>query len=83
MWLWHGSNSATTPEERTMRYCPPYAAAKKTGHLKIDKQGKSPLDAKNKRKRGDVNTGKAGGKRRSLDQWMFVLVRFSNGVLIF
>jgi hypothetical protein len=58
---------ATTPEERTMRYCPPYAAAGKTGCPKIDKQGKSSLDVKNKRKRGDVNTGKAGGKRRSLD----------------
>jgi hypothetical protein len=28
---------------------------------------KSPLEGKNKRKRGDVNTGKAGGKRRSPD----------------
>ena len=56
-----------TPEERIMRYCPPFAAARKTGHPKIDKRRKSPLEGKNKRKRGDVNTGKAGGKRRSPD----------------
>jgi len=57
---------ATTPEG-TMRYCPPYAAARKSGCPKIDKRHKSPLEGKNKRKRGDVNKGKAGGKRRSPD----------------
>ena len=50
-----------------MRYCPPYAAARKTGRPKIDKRHKSPLEGKNKRKRGDVNKGKAGGKMRSPD----------------
>jgi hypothetical protein len=56
-----------TLEDRTMRYCPPYAAARKTGRPKIDKRHKSPLEGKNKRKRGAVNKGKAGGKRRSPD----------------
>jgi len=56
-----------TPEDRTMRYCPPYAAARKTGRPKIDKRLKSPLEGKSKRKRGDANKGKAGGKRRSPD----------------
>ena len=56
-----------TLEDRTMRYCPPYAAARKTGRPKLDKQLKSPLKGKSKRKRGDVNKGKAGGKRRSPD----------------
>jgi hypothetical protein len=57
-----------TPEDRTMRYCPPYAAARKTGHPKLDKWLKSPLEGKSKRKRGDVNKGKqVGGKRRSPD----------------
>ena len=56
-----------TPEDRTMRYCPPYAAARKTGRPKLDKRLKSPLEGKSKRKRGDVNKGKAGGKRRSPD----------------
>jgi hypothetical protein len=50
-----------------MRYCPPYAAARKTGRTKLDKRLKSPLEGKSKRKRGDVNKGKAGGKRRSPD----------------
>ena len=57
---------ATTPEG-TMRYCPPYAAARKTRHPKFSKRHKSPLERKNKRKRGDVNKGKAGGKMRSPD----------------
>ena len=56
-----------TLEDRTMRYCPPYAAARKTGRPKLDKRLKSPLEGKSKRKRGDVNKGKAGGKRRSPD----------------
>jgi hypothetical protein len=49
-----------------VRYCPPYAAVRKTGHPKFDKL-KSPLEGKRKRKRGDVNKGEAGGKRRSPD----------------
>jgi hypothetical protein len=56
-----------TPEDRTMRYCPPYAAARKTGRPKIDKRMKSPMEGKSKRKRGEVNKGKMGGKRRSAD----------------
>jgi hypothetical protein len=50
-----------------MRYCPPYAAARKTGRPKIDKRMKSPMEGKSKRKRGEVNKGKMGGKRRSAD----------------
>ena len=56
-----------TLEDRTMRYCPPYAAARKTGRPKIDKRQKNPLEGKNKRKRGDVKEGKGRGKRRSPD----------------
>ena len=56
-----------TPEDRTMRYCSPYAASRKTGCPKLGKQLKSPLEGKNKRKIGDVNKGRVGGKRRSLD----------------
>ena len=58
---------ATTLEDRTMRYCPPYAAARKAGCPKLDKRLKSPLKGGNKRNRGDVNKGREGGKRRSLD----------------
>ena len=36
-------------------------------HPKINKLHPSPLEGKNKRKRGDVNMGKAGGKRRGPD----------------
>jgi hypothetical protein len=50
-----------------MRYCPPYASARKTGRPKLDKRLKSPLEGKSKRKRGDDNKGKVGGKRRSPD----------------
>ena len=50
-----------------MRYCPPHAAARKTGCPKIDNRHKNPLKGKKKRKRGDVNKGKAGGKRRHPD----------------
>jgi hypothetical protein len=56
-----------TPEDRTMRYCPPYASARKTGRPNLDKRLKSPLEGKSKRKRGDVKKGKVGGKRRSPD----------------
>jgi hypothetical protein len=40
----------TIPEDSAMRYCPPYAAARKAGHPKIDKRIKSPLESKKKRK---------------------------------
>ncbi len=40
----------TFPEDSAMRYCPPYAAAKKAGRLKIDKCIKSLLEGKKKRK---------------------------------
>jgi hypothetical protein len=39
-----------TPEDRAMRYRPPYAAPRKTGRPKIDKRIKSPLEV-NKRER--------------------------------
>ena len=40
----------TFPEDSAMRYCPPYAAAKKAGRPKIDKRIKSPHEGKKKRK---------------------------------
>ena len=40
----------TFPDDAAMRYCPPYAAAKKTGRPKIDKRIKSPLEGTKKRK---------------------------------
>jgi len=40
-----------TPEDAEMRYCPPYAAARKTGRPKKDKRIKSPLEGKKKRKK--------------------------------
>jgi hypothetical protein len=40
-----------TPEVRAMRYCPPYAAPRKTGQPKIDKRIKSPLEVNKKRKK--------------------------------
>ena len=36
-----------------MRYIPPYAVARKTGHPKIAKQIRSPLEEEKKRKRID------------------------------
>ena len=57
-----------------MRYCPPYAAGRKAGRPKNDKQLKSSLEGKSKRKRGEVNKGKTGGKRRSTDKGMFFLL---------
>ncbi len=72
-----------TPEDRVMRYCPPYAAARKTGQSKIEKRIKSPLEVSKKRKKNvrvddlpppkkDKQVGKrggkgGGGKRRSPD----------------
>ena len=40
-----------TPEDRAMRYCPPPAAARKTGWPKIDKRIKSPLEGNKKKKK--------------------------------
>ena len=70
-----------TPEDKTMKYFPPYAAARKTRCPKIDKQTKSPLEGREKRKRidqtvelptakksktsGDDNRGKGVGGKRS------------------
>jgi hypothetical protein len=72
-----------TQEDRGMRYCPPYAAARKTGRPKIDKRIKSQLEGSKKRKenervddlplpKNDKRVGKrgekgGGGKRRSPD----------------
>ena len=72
-----------TPEDRAMRYCPPYAAPRKTGRPKIDKRIKSPLEVNKKRKKNErvddlpapkkgKHVGKrggkgGGGKRRSPD----------------
>jgi hypothetical protein len=72
-----------TPEDRAMRYCPPCAAARKTGQPKIGKRIKSPLEGNKKRKKyervddlpppkKDTHVGKrgrkgGGGKRRSPD----------------
>jgi hypothetical protein len=72
-----------TPEDRAMRYCPPYAAPRKTGWPKIDKRIKSPLEVNKKRKKSErvddlpapkkgKHVGKrggkgGGGKRRSPD----------------
>ncbi len=72
-----------TPEDRAMRYCPPYAAPRKTEWLKIDKRIKSPLEVNKKRKKNErvddlpapkkgKHVGKRGGKggarkRRSPD----------------
>ncbi len=72
-----------TPEDRAMRYCLPYAAARMTGRPKIDKRIKSPLEGNKKRKKNvrvddlplpkkdkhvDKRGGKGGGgKRRSPD----------------
>jgi hypothetical protein len=39
------------PEDRAMRYCPPYAAARKTGWPKIDKIIKSPLEGNKKKEK--------------------------------
>jgi hypothetical protein len=40
----------TFPEDSAIRYCQPYAAARKAGHPKFDKRIKSPLEGKKKRK---------------------------------
>jgi hypothetical protein len=61
------------PEDKVMRYCPPYAAARKTGRPKIDKRTKSPLEGNKKRKKNervddlplpkkDKHVGERGGK---------------------
>jgi hypothetical protein len=62
-----------TPEDRAMRYCPPYAAPRKTGRPQIDKRIKSPLEVNKKRKKNErvddlpvpkkgKHVGKRGGK---------------------
>jgi len=56
-----------TLEDRTMRYYPSYAAARKAGRPKLDKRLISPLEGKSKRKRGDTNKGKTRQQRRSAD----------------
>jgi hypothetical protein len=72
-----------TPEDRAMRYCPLYAAPRKTGRPKIDKRIKSPLEVNKKRKKnervddltapkkgkhvGKIGGKDGGGKRRSPD----------------
>ncbi len=40
----------STTEDAEMRYCPPYAAPRQTGHPKNYKRTKSPLEGKKKRK---------------------------------
>ncbi len=72
-----------TPKDKAMRYCPPYAAPRKTRRPKIDKRIKSPLEVNKKRKKNErvhdlpaPKKGKhvgrrggkgGGGKRRSPD----------------
>ncbi len=62
-----------TPGDRALRYCSPYAAARKIGRPKIDKRIKSPLEGNKKRKKNervddlpppkkDKRVGKRGGK---------------------
>ncbi len=41
MWAFDMEALRETPEDRLMRYCPPYAAPRKTGWPKIDKRIKS------------------------------------------
>ncbi len=52
-----------TPEDKVMRYCPPFAAARKTGCPMNDKRIKSPLEVKKKRKATTEKTGEALPKR--------------------
>jgi len=72
-----------TPEDRAMRYCPPFAAARKAGRPKKDKRIKGVLEGKKKRKTeqtppeplpkrskgAGTRGGKSGsgGRRRSAD----------------
>jgi hypothetical protein len=69
-----------TPEDRAMKYCPPFAGARKAGRPKNDKRIKSPLEGKKKRKRAAETTGEpppkrskqggksgGGGRKRSAD----------------
>ena len=69
-----------TTADTTLKYIPPYAATRKAGRSKMDKQIKSPLERGKKRKRiddtvelpttkrsknsGDVNRGKGAGRKR-------------------
>jgi len=51
------------PEDKAMKYCPPFAGARKTGHPMNDKQIKSPSEGKKKRKMTTSKTGEAPPKR--------------------
>ncbi len=69
-----------TTADTTLKYIPPYAAARKAGCPKMDKPNKSPLEGGGKRKgmddtvelpttkrskiSGDVNRGKGAGRKR-------------------
>ncbi len=52
-----------TPEDKVMRYCPPFAAARKTGRPMNDKRIKSSLEGKKKRKATTKKTDEAPPKR--------------------
>ncbi len=52
-----------TPEDKAMRYCPPFAAAWRTGRPMNDKRIKSPLEGKKMRKATTEKTGEALPKR--------------------
>jgi hypothetical protein len=52
-----------SPEDKAMRYCPPFAAAQKTGRPKTDKRIKNPLEGGKKRKPTTKITGEAERKR--------------------
>jgi len=54
-----------TPEDRAMKYCPPFAGARKAGRPKNEKRIKSPLEGKKKRKRATETTGEAPPSKRS------------------
>ncbi len=52
-----------TPEDKAMRYCPPFAVARKTGRPMNDKRIKSPLEGKKKREETTEKTSEALPKR--------------------
>jgi len=54
-----------TPEDRAMKYCPPFAGARKAGCPKNEKRIKSPLEGKKKRQRATETTGEAPPSKRS------------------
>jgi len=70
-----------TAEDRAMKYCPPFAGARKAGSPKNEKRIKSPLEGKKKRKRATETSGElapegskqggksgGGGRKRSADE---------------